>query len=100
MNIESIAGVGAAELSRAAVAASHSPASEGTYESMVSAVTQLNQDLQAGEQHLQKIALGGGLDDLHHTVMGMERTRLTLQLLLQMRSRALDAYSELVRMQI
>ena len=104
MSIESIAalGTGAAlpELSPAVAALPESSASAGAFQSMLSTLTQLNQELQTGEQHLQKVALGEGLDNLHQTMMGMERTRLTLQLLLQVRSRALDAYSELTRMQI
>ena len=103
MSIESIAALGAGtavpELSPTA-ALPESSASGGAFPSMLSALTELNQDLQTGERNLQKVALGGGLDNLHQTVMGMERTRLTLQLLLQVRSRALDAYSELTRMQI
>jgi flagellar hook-basal body complex protein FliE len=113
MSIESIAALGAGaatpelrrtaalpELGQSAAALPESSASGGAFQSMLSALTQLNQELQTGEQNLQKVALGGGLDNLHQTVMGMERTRLTLQLLLQVRSRALDAYSELTRMQI
>lgn len=113
MSIESIAALGAGaatselnrttalpELGRTAAALPESSASGGAFQSMLSTLTELNQELQTGEQNLQKVALGGGLDNLHHTVMGMERTRLTLQLLLQVRSRALDAYSELTRMQI
>jgi flagellar hook-basal body complex protein FliE len=112
MSIESIAALGAGtatpELSRTgalpelgqSAALPGSSASGGAFHSMLSALTDLNQALQTGEQNLQKVALGGGLDNLHQTVMGMERTRLTLQLLLQVRSRALDAYSELTRMQI
>jgi flagellar hook-basal body complex protein FliE len=113
MSIESIAalGVGTAtpelsrtsalpELGRPTAALPESSASAGTFQSMLSTLTELNQELHAGERNLQKVALGGGLDNLHQTVMGMERTRLTLQLLLQVRSRALDAYSELTRMQI
>jgi flagellar hook-basal body complex protein FliE len=113
MSIESIAALGAGtaapefsrtaalpELGRTTAALPQSPTSGGAFQSMLSALTELNQELQTGEQNLQKVALGGGLDNLHQTVMGMERARLTLQLLLQVRSRALDAYSELTRMQI
>lgn len=113
MSIESIAALGAGaarselsrttalpELGRSATALQESSASGSAFQSMLSTLTELNQELQTGEQNLQKVALGGGLDNLHQTVMGMERTRLTLQLLLQVRSRALDAYSELTRMQI
>jgi flagellar hook-basal body complex protein FliE len=106
MSIESIAAVEAspgvlpAPPLNAPLELTNNPASGGAFQSMLSAVTQLNQELQTGEQGLQKMALGGGMDNLHQSLMGMERTRLTLQLLLQVRSRALDAYQELTRMQI
>ena len=104
MSTESIAALGAGaampELSRTAAVLPESSASGGAFQSMLSALTELNQELQTGERNLRKVALGGGLDNLHQSVMGMERTRLTLQLLLQVRSRALDAYSALTRMQI
>jgi flagellar hook-basal body complex protein FliE len=102
MSVESIAAIAAstAPLPIQAPTLTNSPSSGGAFQTMLSAVGELNQELQTGEQGLQKIATGGGLDDLHQAVLGMERTRLTLQLLLQVRSRALDAYQELMRMQI
>jgi flagellar hook-basal body complex protein FliE len=106
MSIESIAAIGAGAPALPApeitgvAALTAAPPSQGAFQSMLSAVAQLNQELQTGEQGLQKLAAGGGLDNLHQSLMGMERTRLTLQLLLQVRSRALDAYQELTRMQI
>jgi flagellar hook-basal body complex protein FliE len=72
---------------------------EGTFQPLLSALTQLNTDIVAGEKGLQNVALGD-LDNLHQSVMSMEKVRLSLQLLLQVRSRALDAYQELMRMQI
>jgi flagellar hook-basal body complex protein FliE len=106
MSIESIAAAGAGvaslavpELAGAQQIADGSPA-RGAFQSMLSAVAELNQELQNGEQGLQKLALGGGMDNLHQSLMSMERTRLSMQLLLQVRSRVLEAYQELTRMQI
>ena len=106
MSVESIAALGTGVAALAPPELAGVPAittaapSQGAFQSMLSAVTELNQELQTGEQGLQKLALGGGMDNLHQSLMGMERTRLTLQLLLQVRSRALEAYQELTRMQI
>ena len=72
---------------------------EGAFQPLLSALTQLNTDIVAGEKGLQNVALGD-LDNLHQSVMNMEKVRLSMQLLLQVRSRALDAYQELMRMQI
>jgi flagellar hook-basal body complex protein FliE len=71
----------------------------GAFESLLSSLTQLNGDLNAGEQGLRNLAVGN-IDNLHQSMMNMERVRLSLQLLLQVRSRALDAYQELMRMQV
>lgn len=92
-------GASALERTSEAITPTGSPP-HGAFESMLSAVSELNQELQTGERGLQQVAVGGGLDNLHQSLLGMERTRLTLQLLLQVRSRALDAYQELTRMQI
>ena len=72
---------------------------EGVFQPLLSALTQLNTEIVAGEKGLQSVALGD-LDNLHQSVMNMEKVRLSMQLLLQVRSRALDAYQELMRMQV
>jgi flagellar hook-basal body complex protein FliE len=72
----------------------------GAFHTFLSALGQLNQQLQGGEQALQSLALGGGVDNLHQSMMTLERTRLSLQLMLQVRNRALEAYQELTRMQV
>jgi flagellar hook-basal body complex protein FliE len=108
MSIEAITAVGAspemASLSSIASLASPEGVSalqgtEGAFQPLLSALTQLNTDIVAGEKGLQNVALGD-LDNLHQSVMGMEKVRLSMQLLLQVRSRALDAYQELMRMQV
>lgn len=76
-----------------------SESAPGAFQPLLSALTQLNTDIVAGEQGLRNVALGD-LDNLHQSVMGMEKVRLSMQLLLQVRSRALDAYQELMRMQV
>ncbi len=106
MSIESIAAIGAgpAALAVPEIATLSSTiatdSGQGAFQSLLAAVGELNQALQSGEQGLQKLATGGGMDNLHEALMGMERTRLSLQLLLQVRSRTLEAYQELTRMQI
>jgi flagellar hook-basal body complex protein FliE len=72
---------------------------EGAFQPLLSALTQLNTDINAGEQGLQSVAVGD-LDNLHQSMMNMEKVKLSMQLLLEVRSRALDAYQELIRMQV
>jgi flagellar hook-basal body complex protein FliE len=106
MSIEAIAAIGAGPAALAVPEIAALPGTiatepgQGAFQALLSAVGELNQELQTGEQGLQKLATGGGMDNLHQSLMGMERTRLSLQLLLQVRSRTLEAYQELTRMQI
>jgi flagellar hook-basal body complex protein FliE len=71
----------------------------GVFHSMLSAVTALNQELLAGNQAVRNVALGN-VDNLHVTMMTLERAKLSLQLLLQVRNGVLQAYQDVMRMQI
>jgi len=42
----------------------------------------------------------GQSDELHRIVMNLESTKMTFDLALQVRNKVLDAYQELMRMQI
>jgi flagellar hook-basal body complex protein FliE len=55
--------------------------------------------LQKSDRLVQDLALGK-VDNLHHVMIEMEKSKLSLQLLLQVRNHVLDAYQELVRMQL
>jgi flagellar hook-basal body complex protein FliE len=116
MSLEAIAAASAATLAPPATGAStaaiaqmpaiETPALIGgvpqpshAFESVLDGLNQLNGELNGVQEGLQQIA-AGNLDNLHQSMMGMEKARLALQLLLQVRSRALDAYQELMRMQV
>jgi len=62
-------------------------------------VTQLNQVMLAAESRLQDQA-AGRTQNLHEVMIAMEEARLSLQLAMQIRNKVLDAYQELMRMQI
>lgn len=102
MSIESIAalaaetGISPIVMPEAVGAAQHAA---GTFESVLSALGELNGQLNAGEQAMRSLAVGD-MDNLHQSMMNMERVRLSMQLLLQVRSHAMDAYQELMRMQV
>jgi flagellar hook-basal body complex protein FliE len=55
--------------------------------------------MQANDQSIQQLALGG-TDNLHQVMITLERTRLAFELALQVRNKALEAYQELMRMQV
>ena len=71
----------------------------GAFDSMLSAIRSVNDRLLASDKAVRSLALGN-VENLHQTMMSLEETRLSLQLLLQVRNGALDAYQQLMRMQI
>lgn len=54
-------------------------------------------EVRAAHAAVQDLALGGG--SVHDVMLRLERARLSLQLVAQVRSRLLDGYHELMRMQ-
>ena len=62
-------------------------------------VSQLNQTMLAAEGKLQDQA-AGRTQNLHEVMIALEESRLALQLAMQVRNKVLDAYQELMRMQI
>ena len=75
------------------------PPAEVSFESVLGGLETLNTQLLSSQAATAKIAAGGP-DSLHHTVMGMEQTRLSFELMLAVRNKVLDAYQELMRMQV
>ncbi len=109
MSIEAISGVTASALQpMAESAAPLSPSSalpelappEGaSFDTLVSGLESLNQKLVASTDAVHAVALGQ-VDNLHQVMMASEQTRLAFDLMLQVRGKILDAYQELLRMQV
>ena len=59
--------------------------SGGAFQSMLSAVNQLNNELVQGNQVVRNLALGN-VENLHESMMTLEHAKLSLQLMLQVRS--------------
>ena len=57
-----------------------------------------NVQLEAGEA-IQKMA-AGDVENIHDVMIAVEKGRLSLELVLEIRSKLLDAYRELMRMQM
>lgn len=66
---------------------------------MLGEVSNLNGQLLAADVHLRSLA-AGKTEQLHEAMMGMEQARLSFQFLAQVRNRFLDAYQQLMQMQI
>ncbi|MDB5897738.1 MAG: fliE [Ramlibacter sp.] len=59
----------------------------------------LNQQLLTSQVDLQRLATGE-TQNLHEVMVRLEESRIALQLMLQVRNRALEAYQDVMRMQI
>jgi flagellar hook-basal body complex protein FliE len=60
---------------------------------------QVNQSLNTTQRDLQKLALGE-TGNLHQIMIRMEETRISFQLMMQVRNRMLEAYQDIMKMQI
>ena len=70
------------------------------FASMVSdGLRQVSSQLQTGEVELQKLATGD-VENLHQVMIKLEESRLSFQLMLQVRNRLLESYQEVMRMQV
>jgi flagellar hook-basal body complex protein FliE len=84
--------VGPAQPARASAA--------GTFGNLVSqGLAQVNEQLQASQTGLQKLATGD-LQNVHQIMIQLEESRLSFQLMLQIRGRLLEAYQDVMKMQI
>ena len=99
MNIEAIQAMGLQDEvpGTAAGAAVSSGASFGAQ--VAQGLQELNQQLLAGQVDLQKLA-AGETSNLHEVMVRLEENRIALQLALQVRNRALEAYQDVMRMQV
>jgi len=66
---------------------------------LVQALHSVNSGLVRADEALQQLATGE-IQNLHQVMIALEEARLDLQLLVQVRNRLLDAYQEVLRMQV
>lgn len=59
----------------------------------------LNERLKTSQTDLQALALGEA-QNLHEVMVRLEESRIAFQLMLQVRNRVLEAYQEVMRMQV
>jgi flagellar hook-basal body complex protein FliE len=75
------------------------PADAG-FGAMVSrGIEQVNAQLLGAQTDLQALATGN-VENLHQVMVRLEESRMSFQLVMQVRNRALEAYQELMRMQV
>ncbi len=62
-------------------------------------LTQVNQQLMTNQTDLQQLAVGD-VQNLHQIMIRMEESRLSFQLVMQVRNRVLEAYQDVMKMQV
>ena len=62
-------------------------------------VSSLNTQLVTAEQGVQKVATGTA-ENLHEVMLQLEQARLAMQVASQVRSKVLEAYQDVMRMQV
>jgi flagellar hook-basal body complex protein FliE len=84
----------------AAPAIGEAAASSGTFGTLVSdGLRHVDAQLHTSDVDLQHLATGK-VDNLHQIMIRLEETRLSFQLMMQVRNRLLDSYQEVMRMQV
>ena len=71
----------------------------GFDEMVASGLRDVNQALLRTELDAQRLAAGDAVD-LHHIMINLEEAKASFQLMMQVRNRLLEAYQEVMRMQI
>jgi flagellar hook-basal body complex protein FliE len=78
--------------------AAHSPKESGFASTLEDALDQV-EDLQANADQKVSALLDGNGQDIHGTMIAVERADLSFQLMLQVRNKIVNAYQEVARMQ-
>ncbi|MBE7367195.1 flagellar hook-basal body complex protein FliE [Ramlibacter pallidus] len=102
MNIEAIQGLGAHDEVPASLPpppAAGAPAGLPFSQLVTEGLQGVNQQLVASQSDLQKLALGE-TQNLHEVMVRLEESRISFQLMMQVRNRVLEAYQDVMRMQI
>jgi flagellar hook-basal body complex protein FliE len=72
---------------------------EGLFDQLVSSLGEIDSGLDRSSRAATELALGQ-TDNLHQVMISAERTRLQFEIAMSMRNRVLEAYQEIMRMQV
>lgn len=76
------------------------PVAQGSFGSMVEkGLQQVNSQLMVSQADLQQLATGDA-QNLHQIMIRLEESRISFQLLMQVRNRLLESYQEVMKMQV
>ena len=99
MMVNALEALSAAQPALAGTAAAAGPAPQGFATHVMREMQQVNDDLLKSEQMLRQVAAGEPAA-LHTVMIHLEETRLAFQTLVQVRNKVLEAYQDLMRMQV
>lgn len=104
MAIEAIAAIGAPQATAATSAlptAALSPLQEPStlFSTISDQIATTDQRIQAADQSVRSLA-AGEIEDLHGVMLDLEKAKLSLSLVVQVRNRLLESYQEVMRMQL
>jgi flagellar hook-basal body complex protein FliE len=99
MTVEAITAVGSAPVEFLDPVAAAPDVTATAFDSLMQSFQSLNERIQAGQASTANLALGEA-DNLHQIMISGEQTRLTFELMLAVRNKVLEAYQELMRMQV
>lgn len=63
------------------------------------AVNEVNEKLKIADEESRNLAIGKN-DNIHEAMIALEKADITFKLLVQVRNKALEAYRELIQMQV
>jgi len=72
---------------------------EGFADALKTAVEKVNENQVAADSAVEKLQTGES-KDLHGVMISMEKADISMRLLLQVRNKVIDAYQEIMRMQV
>lgn len=79
--------------------ATAAPQGAGFSQMVTQGLDQVNAALLDSQVDMQRLA-AGDVDNLHQVMLKMEQSRLSFQLMMQVRNRLLESYQEMMRMQV
>lgn len=100
LGVAPVSGVTAASAAYAPAPAAAAPAVDGAaFSGVLGSVEQLQQ-MQSTSQQLAVQAVTGDLDDVHDYTIAASRSSLALELTAAVRNKAVEAFTEIMRMQV
>lgn len=100
MDINGVSGLALGAMAAAGPsAAAGSGAPRGFDAWMTSQINQINSQVHTADTHVQALAVGE-VDNLHQVMQSLEKAKLSFELMVQVRNRVLEAYQDIMRMQI